>query len=143
MKYVSMAAGFVLATLITLGASPGSQAAPAAQAAAPPDYVEFTVADMARSKAFYGAVFGWHFTDYGPAYASFDDGRIGGGFTTQGTPHPGGPLVVFYVADLDAALARVRAAGGTVVTPPFAFPGGRRFHFTDPDGTQIAAWSEK
>lgn len=135
MNYIAMAVGFVLATIISVGA----HAAPPST----PDYIEFTVHDIARAKAFYGAVFGWSFTDYGPSYASFDDGRIGGGFTTDGTPVPGGPLMVFYVADLDATLAKVKTAGGTIVKPPFSFPGGRRLHFTDPDGTVIAAWSEK
>lgn len=135
MRFVSMAMGFVLASIIIIG----SRAAVPADA----DYVEFTVHDIARAKAFYHAVFGWNFTDYGPAYASFDDGRIGGGFTTEGTPRAGGPLVVFYAADLDATLAKVKAAGGAVVKPPFAFPGGRRFHFTDPDGTEVAVWSQK
>ena len=140
MKYIAMTAGFFLATIITLGAS----ADPAAAAPPPhPDYVEFTVHDIARAKAFYGAAFGWSFTDYGPAYTSFDDSRIGGGFTTDGAPHPGGPLMVFYAGDLDATFAKVKAAGGTIVKPPFAFPGGRRFHFTDPDGYEIAVWSEK
>ena len=60
-----------------------------------------------RAKTFYAASFGWIFTDYGPSYASFDDGRIGGGFTTDGTPHPGGPLMVFYASDLDATLAKL------------------------------------
>ena len=135
MRFVSMAVGFVLASIITIG----SQAAVPADA----DYVEFTVHDMARAKAFYHAVFGWNFTDYGPTYASFDDGRIGGGLTTDGAPRAGGPLVVFYAADLDATFAKVKAAGGTIVKPPFAYPGGRRFHFTDPDGTEIAVWSQK
>lgn len=139
MKYISMAVGFVLATLVTIGA----RAEPPAQAGAHPDYVEFTVHDIARSKSFYAAAFGWSFTDYGPTYASFDDGRIGGGFTTDGAPQPGGPLMVFYASDLDATLARVKAAGGIVVKPPFVFPGGRRFHFTDPDGYEVAVWSEK
>ena len=134
MNYIAMAVGFVLATIISVGA----HAAPPT-----PDYVEFTVHDIAASKAFYGAVFGWSFTDYGPAYTSFDDGRIGGGFTTDGVPAPGGPLMVFYVADLDATLARVKAAGGTIVKESFTYPGGRRFHFKDPDGNVIAAWSEK
>jgi predicted enzyme related to lactoylglutathione lyase len=135
MKFVSMAAGFVLASVLVFGAR--------AELPAHPDYVEFVVHDLARSKAFYAAAFGWRFTDYGPSYTSFDDGRIGGGFTTGAPPHSGGPLMVFYAADLDATLARVKAAGGIIVKPPFAFPGGRRFHFTDPDGTEIAVWSEK
>ncbi len=137
MNYIAMAVGFVLATIISVGAHAAPPSSPT------PDYVEFSVHDIARSKAFYGAVFGWSFTDYGPGYASFDDGRIGGGFTTDGAPRPGGPLVVFYVADLDATFAKVKAAGGTIVKTPFAFPGGRRFHFTDPDGVEIAAWSDK
>ena len=136
MNYIAMAVGFVLATIINVGAH-------AAPPSPTPDYVEFTVHDISASKAFYGAVFGWRFTDYGPAYTSFDDGRIGGGFTTDGTPASGGPLMVFYVADLDATLAKVKAAGGVIVKPPFNYPGGRRFHFRDPDGTLIAAWSEK
>jgi hypothetical protein len=107
------------------------------------DYVEFAVHDIAKSKAFYGAVFGWSFTDYGPGYSSFIDGKLGGGFTTDGTPRPGGPLLVFYVSDLEATLAKVKSAGGTVVKPIFAFPGGRRFQFTDPDGYEVSAWSEK
>ena len=137
MRFVSMIVGFLLAGIITFGAS--------AEVPTKSDYIEFTVHDVARAKAFYGKVFGWAFTDYGPAYASFDDGRIGGGFTTGAAARPGGggPLMVFYAVDLDATLVRVKEAGGTIVKPPFAFPGGRRFHFTDPDGTEVAVWSEK
>jgi len=135
MRFVSMTVGFLLAGLITLGAS--------AEPPAHPDYIEFTVHDLAKAKAFYGKVFGWAFTDYGPTYTSFDDGKIGGGFTTDGAVRPGGPLMVFYAADLDATLARAKAAGAVVTKPPFAFPGGRRFQFADPDGTEIAVWSEK
>lgn len=106
------------------------------------DYIEFAVADIARTKAFYGAAFGWTFTDYGPDYCEFSDGRMKGGFDPSGTPRPGGPLVVLYAADLADAQKRVEAAGGKVVKPVFAFPGGRRFHFTDPDGHELAVWSE-
>ena len=133
MRYTAMIVGFLLATLTAVGAAERS----------PADYIEFTVHDIARSKAFYASLFGWTFTDYGPGYASFDDGRIAGGFTTDGTPHPGGPLMVFYAADLDATLVRAQAAGGVVLKPPFGFPGGRRFHVADPDGYEIAIWSEK
>jgi len=133
MKYTAMIVGFLLATLTAVGAAEIGQ----------PDYVEFKVHDLARTKTFYGAVFGWTFADYGPTYASFDDGKIGGGFTTDGMPTPGGPLMVFYVPDIEAALQRVKAAGGTILKPPFAYPGGRRFHFRDPDGYEIAAWSQK
>ena len=106
------------------------------------DYVEFVVRDIARAKAFYGAAFGWEFTDYGPDYAGFNDGRLDGGFTA-GDPTPGGPLVITYAVDLADAQRRVEAAGGTIVKPAFAFPGGRRFHFSDPDGYELAVWSER
>jgi uncharacterized protein len=106
------------------------------------DYIEFHAADLARTKAFYAAVFGWKFTDYGPAYASFDDGRLTGGFWTEAAPGRGA-LVILYAADLAAAEAKVRAAGGTIVKPVYTFPGGRRFHFADPSGNELAVWSEK
>jgi predicted enzyme related to lactoylglutathione lyase len=105
------------------------------------DYIEFQVADIARSRQFYGAAFGWRFTDYGPEYCEFDDGRLKGGLTTLGSPNPGGPLVVLYADGLEEAERRVKAAGGTIAKPIFAFPGGRRFHFTDPDGYELAVWS--
>ncbi|HEY8696943.1 MAG TPA: VOC family protein [Rhizomicrobium sp.] len=109
----------------------------------PMDYVEFVVRDIARSKAFYGAVFGWQFTDYGPGYTSFTDNGLGGGFTTDGTPKPGGPLMVFHVDDLEGTQARAHAAGAAMVKPIFSFPGGRRFQFKDPDGYEIAAWTQE
>lgn len=106
------------------------------------DYVEFVVGDIARAKAFYESSFGWMMTDYGPDYCAFADGRLEGGFTTQGTPQPGGPLVVLYADDLAATQARIEAAGGRIVTPAFDFPGGRRFHFADPDGYELAVWTK-
>lgn len=106
------------------------------------DYIELKVADIARSKAFYGTAFGWTFTDFGPAYCEFADGRLTGGFTTDGPPVPGGPLVILYAGDLAAALRRVEAAGGRISKPIFSFPGGQRFHFLDPDGYELAVWSK-
>jgi len=106
------------------------------------DYIEFNVADIAASKAFYGAAFGWSFTDYGPEYCEFGDGRLTGGFTTMGKPQPGGPLVALYADDLEASLTAVERAGGKIVKPITAFPGGRRFHFGDPDGYELAVWSK-
>jgi predicted enzyme related to lactoylglutathione lyase len=104
------------------------------------DYVEFSGGDMAAIKRFYGDGLGWSFTDYGPAYAAFEEGVDGGFNTDDGPMKP--PLVVLYAHDLEAMEARVRAAGGTIVAPIYAFPGGRRFHFTDPAGTELAVWSE-
>ena len=107
------------------------------------DYVEFSVSDIARTKAFYTAVFGWEFTDYGPAYTSFLDNGLGGGFTTGRPPRPGGPLMVFHVNDLEATLERAKSADAPITKPIFSFPGGRRFEFKDPDGYDIAAWKQE
>jgi predicted enzyme related to lactoylglutathione lyase len=106
------------------------------------DYIEFPVADVAAAKRFYGSVFGWRFTDYGPDYASFEDGRLAGGFAGGEPARPGGPLVVIYAVDLAAVVAAVTAAGGRITRPIFDFPGGRRFHFEDPNGHELAVWSE-
>jgi predicted enzyme related to lactoylglutathione lyase len=106
------------------------------------DYIEFAVADIARSKAFYGEAFGWSFTDYGPDYCEFTDGHMKGGFDARGTVRTGGPLVVLYGSDLAEIMGRVQAAGGTTVKPVFEFPGGHRFHFSDPDGYELAVWTE-
>jgi predicted enzyme related to lactoylglutathione lyase len=106
------------------------------------DYIELPARQMAPTKQFYTAVFGWKFEDYGPDYASFHDGRIAGGFTTSGTVSAGGILPVIYASDLAAMLEKVKAAGGTIVKEIFSFPGGRRFHFTDPSGNELSVWSD-
>ena len=106
------------------------------------DYVELAVADIGRCKDFYGQAFGWSFTDHGTQYCEFTDGRLTGGFTTLSPVRAsGGPLVIVYADDLEATERRVGEAGGKIVKPIFDFPGGRRFHFTDPDGYELAAWS--
>jgi len=105
------------------------------------NYVEFGVADIARSKAFYGDAFGWTFIDYGPTYCEFSDGHMKGGFDASVKPNPGGPLVVLYGDDLKALATAVQQAGGLITMPQFGFPGGQRFHFTDPDGYELAVWS--
>lgn len=107
------------------------------------DYIELNVSDLGRTKAFYGNAFGWKFTDYGPDYCAFSDGRLEGGFTTQLPPRPGGPLVILYADDLEKMQRRVESAGGRILKPIFSFPGGRRFHFADPDGYELAVWSER
>jgi uncharacterized protein len=107
------------------------------------DYIEFPAADIAAVKRFYAAVFGWSFEDYGPDYTSFSDGRLTGGFYRTVGVVGGVPLVVIYATDLAAVEAAVKAAGGTIVKPTFAFPGGRRFHFTDPSGNVLAVWSDQ
>jgi predicted enzyme related to lactoylglutathione lyase len=104
------------------------------------DYVELPGSNLAEVKRFYGDAFGWRFVDYGPDYAAFDEG-IDGGFWAD-APTKTKPLVVLFASDLEAMEAAVRAAGGVITKPIFAFPGGRRFHFTDPAGNELAVWSE-
>ena len=106
------------------------------------DNIEFNVHDITRSKAFYGAVFGWTFTDFGPTYSEFSDGRLSGGFTTGEPVRPGGPLIILYADDLAQAQQAISAAGGQITRPEFKFPGGSRFHFTDLDGYELAVWSQ-
>ncbi|HEY2824348.1 MAG TPA: VOC family protein [Gemmatimonadales bacterium] len=106
------------------------------------DYIELPAKDIAKTKAFYQAAFGWKFTDYGPGYTSFEDGRLTGGFTTDGTVTKGGTLVVIKSAALEQMEHQVKQAGGKIVRPIFSFPGGRRFHFTDPNGNELAVWGE-
>ncbi len=104
------------------------------------DYVEQPGGSLPATKAFYETAFGWSFTDYGPDYCDFNEGLAGGFYTDQGPPKP--PMVVLWATDLEAMLARVTAAGGTVTKPIFSFPGGRRFHFTDPAGNELGVWSD-
>ena len=107
------------------------------------DYVELPAKDVAASKRFYTAAFGWNYQDWGPDYADTNDGRLGSGL--NGTADSGlrAPLVVIYAVDLEAARDRVRAAGGRIARDIFSFPGGRRFHFLDPAGNELAVWSQQ
>ena len=107
------------------------------------DYIELPATNVEKTKRFYIDAFGWKFTDYGPDYTSFEDGRIAGGFTTAGTVASGGALLVIFAVDLAATEKRVAKAGGKIVKPVFDFPGGRRFHFTDPSGNELAVWSDR
>ncbi len=105
------------------------------------DYVELPGGDMPATKAFYAAAFGWGFTDYGPDYAAFNEG-LDGGFQARQEDAVEKPLVILYAHDLEAMAARVSTAGGVITRSIFSFPGGRRFHFTDPAGNELALWSE-
>lgn len=104
------------------------------------DYLEMPGAGLSRVKTFYAAAFGWRFVDYGPDYAAFDEG-LSGGFQAADTPSAA-PLPILYAHDLEAMFDRVQAAGAVIVRPIFSFPGGRRFHFRDPAGNELAVWSE-
>ena len=106
------------------------------------DYIEFQADDLPATRQFYSQVFGWDFEDYGPDYISFKDGRIAGGFS-RGTANTGaGPLVVIFVDDLPSVEKQIKEAGGRITREIFSFPGGSRFHFSDPSGNELAAWSE-
>lgn len=108
------------------------------------NYIEFPLVKNAETQAFYSAVFGWVFTDWGPDYISFAGAGIDGGFNglDGAAVAPPGILVVLYADDLAAKLAEVEAAGGEILKPIYEFPGGRRFHFRDPNGIELAVWSE-
>ncbi len=107
------------------------------------DYIEFTVDDLAQAKRFYGTAFGWTFNDYGPEYAGIQRAGGGevGGMRLDSSVKTGGPLVVLYSDDLEESVRAVREAGGQIVKEPFDFPGGRRFHFLDPAGNELAVAS--
>jgi len=107
------------------------------------DYIEMPAlgGTLDNVKAFYSNVFGWSFTDYGPTYAAFDEG-LEGGFQSDGGEASAKPLPILYSQSLETTLAEVEQAGGRIIVPIFAFPGGRRFHFTDPAGNELAVWGE-
>jgi predicted enzyme related to lactoylglutathione lyase len=109
------------------------------------NYIEIPTQDIKTAKEFFSEVFGWMFVDYGPDYCSFTDAGIGGGFYRADktfSVDSGCPLIVMYSSDLEKTRSNVENAGGAIVKPIFSFPGGRRFHFTDPNGNEYAVWSE-
>ncbi len=110
------------------------------------NYVEFPARDLPQTKAFFTAAFGWVFQDYGPEYAAFSSKGLDGGFyraDLASSADNGGALIVLYSQDLEATQAKVEHAGGVIVKPIFSFPGGRRFHFTEPSGNELAVWSDR
>lgn len=110
------------------------------------DYVEMPSQDVVRSRAFFTALLGWKFTDYGPDYTSFEDGRIAGGFFKSdkvSRTADGATLVVIYAEKLEAARDDVLRLGATLTRDIFSFPGGRRFQFTEPGGSEFAIWSDQ
>jgi len=106
------------------------------------DYVEFASGDLAKSKGFFAKAFGLDFQDYGQTYAAMTNAGIDGGIQSDPAEASAAPLVILKADDLDAAVQAVTAAGGEIVKPIFAFPGGRRFHFREPGGNELAVWSE-
>jgi uncharacterized protein len=110
------------------------------------NYLELPARDLEAVESFYGAAFGWLFTDYGPEYRAFSDGTLDGGFYKKeaaSSTGNGAALIVLYAEDLEATRDRVLENGGTLVREIFSFPGGRRFHFADPNGNELAVWSDR
>jgi len=110
------------------------------------NYVEFPASDFEAVKAFYGALFDWNFEHFGEEYLAFNDGRLDGGFyrsDKRAAAADGAALVIFYTKDLEGLQQRVIDAGGAVCVPTFPFPGGRRFHFHDPHGNELAVWTDQ
>ena len=108
------------------------------------NYVEFPAENMAATKAFFSSVFSWKFTDYGADYCAFSNAGLDGGFykaAQSSSTENGSSLVVFYSNSLQQTQQKIEAAGGTIIKPIFDFPGGRRFHFSDPNVNEFAVWS--
>lgn len=109
-------------------------------------YVEYPTRDIQATRAFFGAAFGWEFVDYGPEYICFEKQGLNGGFFSSelcSRTESGGALIVLFSDDLETTQAGVEAAGGSIVKPIFSFPGGRRFHFTEPGGNELAVWGNE
>lgn len=110
------------------------------------NYIEYAAKDLDATKQFFSDVFGWAFTDYGPEYTAFDNQGLEGGFyraDLHSDSDKGAALTVFFSKDLEATQSKVTEHGGEIVKPIFEFPGGRRFHFTEPSGNEFAVWSDK
>jgi len=109
------------------------------------NYVELPAKDIEAAKTFFTTVFGWTFVDYGPEYTAFSNQGVDGGFFRSeltASTEKGSILVVFYSEDLEQTQAKIEAADGAILKPIFTFPGGRRFHFADPNGNEYAVWSD-
>jgi len=110
------------------------------------NYIEFPAKDIALTKSFFSSVFSWVFEDYGPDYVAFSNAGIDGGFFTSDqvvSTQQGSALVVFYSEHLEQTQSKIEQAGGSILQEIFSFPGGRRFHFADPNGNEYAVWSDK
>jgi predicted enzyme related to lactoylglutathione lyase len=109
------------------------------------NYIEFPAKYMETTKDFFTKVFGWSFTDYGPDYVAFSNEGIDGGFyksDLSSSSDNGSALVIFYSNGLEQTQTKIEDAGGLIIKPIFSFPGGRRFHFSDPNSNEFAVWSD-
>lgn len=109
------------------------------------DYVEFPAKDIETTKTFFAEIFSWAFTDYGPEYTAFVNEGLNGGFFKSNliaSVATGSALIVFYSQNLEQTQTKIEKAKGEIIKPIFSFPGGRRFHFADPNGNEYAVWSD-
>ena len=107
------------------------------------NYIELPACDLEASKKFFEKTFNWRFEDYGPDYCAFFDAGLEGGFyraKLASVAAQGGALVVLFSDELEDTLGQVQKNGGEIIQPIFAFPGGRRFHFKEPSGNELAVW---
>ncbi|KAF7781378.1 hypothetical protein PRUB_b0574 [Pseudoalteromonas rubra] len=110
------------------------------------NYVEFAASDLPATQAFFESVFGWQFQSYGPQYVAFSESGLEGGFfqsDVSASQAQGAPLLVLYSDDLAQTQQAIEQAGATINKAIFSFPGGRRFHFIEPSGNELAVWSDK
>ncbi len=109
------------------------------------NYIEFPTQDIEVTKAFFKTVFDWSFEDYGPDYIAFSNAGLEGGFYKSElnvSTEKGSALIIFYSSALEKTQSKIVEAGGEIIRPIFSFPGGRRFHFSDPNGNEYAVWSD-
>lgn len=110
------------------------------------NYVELPAKDIVKTKSFFTTVFEWRFIDYGPDYTTFSNAGLDGGFYKSdmiSTTKNGSALIVFHSDDLQTIEQKIIDNDGKIIKPVFSFPGGRRFHFSDPNGNEYAVWSEQ
>lgn len=110
------------------------------------NYVEFPASNLTATKEFFNKAFAWSFEDFGPDYSAFSDEGIDGGFyqsDLRSSAGEGAALIVFYSRAIEETKDKIEKAGGVIVQDIFEFPGGRRFHFTEPSGNEFAVWTDK
>lgn len=110
------------------------------------NYIEMPSSDLLETKRFFKSAFGWSFVDYGTEYTAIENAGIDGGFyksDKKAITENGSVLVILYSSELENALEKVISEGGEIIKDIFSFPGGRRFHFSDPNGNEYAVWSEE
>ena len=110
------------------------------------NYIELPSSDLSKTKAFFATAFGWQFEDFGTEYIAFNNAGIDGGFyksDKHASTNNGSALVVLYSENLQSTQKKIQQSGGEIIKPVFSFPGGKRFHFTDPSDNEFAVWSDK